>query len=207
MGKAGIDTSHVMLAVAAQDRGLVVLRIDADAEQLRLAERLRIFLQLLHDLAEVVAHTYAIVGKRTTRVDEGEQQRFAAKLMEVDGLATLVDQREVGHLVAGLRNTQRRGSVAFRVAGPGEADVLQFGMVTEHQGRVDVIAGRNCLEYPVVGLAHRERHGHAFHQAGNVLVSDGQLAVVGIDRDHAAFQLIALGRRSIGTGGQGKQEK
>ena len=70
-----------------------------------------------------------------------------------------------------------------------------------------LIAGRNGLEDPVTCLAHGERHGHAFHQAGNVLVSDGQLASRGIDRHHAAFQLIALGRRSLGTGGQEKQEE
>src|SRR5664280_2152584 len=82
VGEAGIDTSHVMLAIAAQDLGFVVFRIDADAEQLRFVEHLRIFLQLLHDLAEVVAHASALVLVRTTRVDECEYPRFAVGALE-----------------------------------------------------------------------------------------------------------------------------
>ena len=76
-------------------------------------------------------------------------------------------------------------------------------MVAEDQGRVDGIAGRDRLKYPVAGFAHDERHSHAFHQAGNVLVSDGQLARAGIDGDYATFQFVALSSGSIGAGCKG----
>src|SRR5271157_2894803 len=104
MREPGIDPANVPLAIAAQHRRLVVLRVNTDAEQLRFAECLRVLLQLLHHLREIVAHPQAVVRKRASRVDEGEQQRLAGELVEVDRLAVLVDQCKVGHFVTGLRD-------------------------------------------------------------------------------------------------------
>src|SRR5208282_441657 len=125
MHEPGIDASNIALSVATHRRRLVVLRIDADAKQLRVAERLGILLQLLQHLGKIAAHPRAIIGKWATRIDKGQQQRLAAKMMELDGLAALVDQREVGYFVTRLRNAQRRRAVALDVAALGEGDILQ----------------------------------------------------------------------------------
>ena len=82
---------------------------------------------------------------------------------------------------------QGRCAVADAVSRLGEADVLQLGVIAQNQRGLNLVAGRNCAEDPVVGLADRERHGHAFHQAGHILVCDGQGASSGIDCYHAAL--------------------
>ncbi len=119
---------------------------------------------------------------------------------KLDGLAILVDQREVGHLVAGLWNAKRRAALDLSVAVPGESDVLQLGVIAKHQRGVDLVAGRDGLEHPRVLVAHRKRHRHSLHQAGNVFVSNREFVRAGIDRDHSALQFITLAGGFAGAG-------
>ena len=50
----------------------------------------------LIELGEVAAHARAIICERTARVDEGNEQHLAAKLSDVNQLAVLVKQLEIG---------------------------------------------------------------------------------------------------------------
>ena len=73
-----------------------------------------------------------------------------------------------------------------------EADVLKFGVVAEDQRGVNLIAGRDRLEDPGVVAADEEGHGHALHQAGNIVVGDGELMLSGIDGDYAAVERVTF---------------
>ena len=64
-------------AVTAHDLRRVVIRIESDRQQMRLAVQLRFFLQLLIDRGEVVAHQGALIRLRASRIDKSECQRFA----------------------------------------------------------------------------------------------------------------------------------
>src|SRR5271165_969744 len=201
MREPGIDAANVALAVVTHRCRLVMLGVDADAEQLCLAEYPGSLLQLLHYLRKVIAHPRAIVGKRAAAIDERQQQRLAAKLVKLDRLAILVDQREIGHFVARLRDAQRRSPVALRFAAPGKSNVLQLSVVAKNQGGVDLVARRDGLENPNVLVAHRKRHGHAFHQAGDVLMGNRELASTRVNRHNAALQLVTFGGRWMRAGG------
>ena len=87
-------------AVAAQNFRRVVGGVEADAEQVRVFVERGVGLQGLVDVGEVAAHARAVVGERATGVDEGHQDDFAVKLLEVDRAIGLVEQLEVGNVVA-----------------------------------------------------------------------------------------------------------
>src|SRR5581483_9060519 len=90
----------VSAAVALEHLRRVVCRIEADAEQVCVLVELRIRGKLLVDLRKVTAHARAVVSQRTTGVDEGHQQHFAAILLEVDLLIGLVQECEVRDFIA-----------------------------------------------------------------------------------------------------------
>ena len=110
-----------------------MLGIDADAEKLRVGESRGILLQLLQHLREIVAHSRAIIGKRAARVDKRQQQRLAAELLQVNALAVLIDQRDIRNFFARLRDVQLRSAIPRGPGALGEADVLQFGVIAEHE--------------------------------------------------------------------------
>ncbi len=56
--------------------------------------------QLLIDDRKVVRDQRAEVGQRAARVDEGEQQRLAAELVEMNRAPILIAQLEIGNRVA-----------------------------------------------------------------------------------------------------------
>src|SRR5208283_1651159 len=184
-----------------------MLRINADAQQLRLAEGPGVLLQSLHHLRKVIAQARAVIGKWAPRIDERQQQWFTAKLLKVDALAALVDEHEIGHFVTRLRNAQRRGTIARRVAAPGESDLLQLRMIGQDQRSMDLVARRNGLEYPSVFVAYRERHRHAFHQPGNVVMGNRELASSGIHCHHAALKFVSLARGFAGAGGERQEQE
>ena len=69
-------------------------------EQMRVSVLLWILGESLVDLREIVIHLRAVVRHRTPRVDEGNEQRFALELVQVDGLAVLVRQLEIGNQIS-----------------------------------------------------------------------------------------------------------
>src|SRR5271165_4993579 len=94
-------------AVGTQNLGRVVGRVEADAEQVSFAEAGGIGSDLAVDGGELMADARAEIGKRAAGVDERENEGLAAILMQGNVLAILVDELEVGHIVAGSRDVQR----------------------------------------------------------------------------------------------------
>src|SRR3977135_4115613 len=89
-------------AVAAQDLWRVIVGIETDAQQMRLLVKVGLLLQLLIDEGKVAAHQSALIWIRATRVDESQQQRLAAIVMQADRLSVLIKQREVRYFITGL---------------------------------------------------------------------------------------------------------
>ncbi len=52
---------------------------------------------------EIAAHARAVIGQRTARVDEGNEQNLAAKLTDVNELAALVESLKSGTAIAGVQ--------------------------------------------------------------------------------------------------------
>ncbi len=94
------EVAGVSSAVAAQNFGRIVGGIEADAEQVRMLVARRIGLQGLVDFGKVMTHAGTEIRERAASVDECHHDNLAAKLLEVDGVIGLVEQLEVGNLVA-----------------------------------------------------------------------------------------------------------
>src|SRR6266496_379348 len=131
----GIGRCGVALAVGAEDAGVVEFGIDGDGEHLQVGEGSRAHVaQGPGHLGEVVAHARAIVRQRAARIDEGDEQRLAAKLRQMDGPALLVHEVEIGDGLAPLRQVHGRGGGEVgRTARLVDDDVLEPGLVAYHQ--------------------------------------------------------------------------
>ncbi len=69
--------------------------------QMRFCVERRIRGQVMIDHGKVVRNQGAEVGQRTARVNECQQQRFSAELIEMNRTSVLVAQFEIGNRVAG----------------------------------------------------------------------------------------------------------
>src|ERR1700748_906438 len=74
-----ISRAGVLGAVTVKDFWRVVRGVEADAERVCFVVELGIFGEQLLDVGKVAAHADAIVGQRTTGVDEGNEQDLASK--------------------------------------------------------------------------------------------------------------------------------
>src|SRR5260370_2878205 len=83
-------------AVTAEHFRGVIVRIETDSKQVRLIVSLRLLLQSLINGGEIIAHQGALVRLRTASVDEGQQERLAARLRQVNSFAVLIDEAKVG---------------------------------------------------------------------------------------------------------------
>ncbi len=100
------------------------------------------------------------------------------KLRQMNPLTALVDEGKVGHLLSRLGYMESGGvgvDIGRRLL--GEADVLQFSRLAEDEGGVNLIAGTDLAKDPLIVGCNQERHGHARHEAGNVLVGNGDLMI------------------------------
>ncbi len=68
----------VRRAVALEYLWRIVSGIKADTEQVRFLVEGSVFLKLLFDGGEVVAHQRAVFRQRAARIDKSQKQRFAA---------------------------------------------------------------------------------------------------------------------------------
>src|SRR5207253_8691947 len=89
-------------AVTAEHFRRVIVRIEADRKQMRLIVSLGLLLQSLIDGGEVVTHQGALIGLKTTGVDESQQERLAAILRQMNSFAILIDEAKVRNLGAGF---------------------------------------------------------------------------------------------------------
>ena len=196
----GIFASGTGVAVGAQNLGGVVGGIEADAEQVGFAVAGGIGADLVVDGGELVADARAEVGERAARVDESEKQGLAPILTELDGLAVLVDELEVRHVIAGSRDVQGRAGLAggsFRMR--GDFDVLQpvFVLLDDDIG-ADRVAGLQLIE--IGSRLDGIRHNHAVHEARDGFVVDVGRVRVLIHRDYVSLQGITLGAGLSGGG-------
>src|SRR5271155_5316030 len=89
--------------------------VEADTEQVRLAVESRVSQDLAIDCGEFVADSRTEIGEGTAGVNEREEHRLPAILMERNAFTVLVNQLEVRHFVAGSGNVQV--CCGFRVSG------------------------------------------------------------------------------------------
>src|SRR6266550_9320144 len=82
-------------AVTAEHFRRIIVRIETDRKQVRSIVSLGLFLQSLIDRGEVVTHQGALIGLRTTGIDESQQERLATILRQMNSFAILIDEAKV----------------------------------------------------------------------------------------------------------------
>src|ERR1700691_4343080 len=133
-------------SVGAQTLGRVVGGIEADAEKVSFAVARGIGAELAIDGSKLVADAGAEIGERATGVDESQEQRLAAILMQRRVLAVLDDELEIRDLVAGGRDVEAGcGLVGGRLRVGDDFYVL------EPVGAVELdVAGLNIVRLNIV---------------------------------------------------------
>ncbi len=181
-------------SVAAQDGGSVVGGVEADAEQVRAGVEVEVGGEKLVEFGEVAAHARAVVGERAARIDEGDEQDLAAELRDVDELAALVEQLEVGDGVAGIERLVGDGRLVVGLGLADDDDVVEcaLGLRGEEVGG-DGVSGVELADD--AGVPEGIGHDHGFHVAGDGVgvESDGAFGGVGGDDDSA--DVVGLSRR------------
>lgn len=81
--------------VVAENFGRVMFGVEADAEQVCVGG------ELFVNLGEVGAYARAEIGERAARVDESDEQKLPAILVERDFLAALVGEGKIRDFVSG----------------------------------------------------------------------------------------------------------
>src|SRR5215469_8190967 len=92
-----VIAANITRAIGTQALGGVVVRIEADAKKMGFVVQGAIGCKPSIDVGKIVCNPRAEVGQRAARVDKGNQQLFAAKLIELNCPAILVTKLEVGH--------------------------------------------------------------------------------------------------------------
>ena len=146
------------------------------------------------DHGEVVRDQRAKIRHRAARVNEGDEQRLAAELIEMNRAPVLIAQLEIGNRVA------RRGHVI-------EHRRLVIGLalrnhhnVIEHNVRIGILRDQHIGGDGVAGMQLAENarilqlvgHGHRIHEAGNGLMIHRHFAGRRIGRNHLPAQLVHL---------------
>ena len=144
--------------------------------------------------SEVAGDAGAEIGQRAAGVDEGDEQGLAFELGEMDGVAILVGEAEVGDFVAGLGDVELDCGAIIRLGLADDDEVIDKyigigGLGDEHVGG-DHIAGVQFAENAVV--AQFVGHGHRFHEAGDGLMVDGDFALGGVGGNYFAAQGIGF---------------
>uniref|UniRef100_E6PZA1 Uncharacterized protein n=1 Tax=mine drainage metagenome TaxID=410659 RepID=E6PZA1_9ZZZZ len=127
---------------------------------------------------KVAGDARAEVGQRTAGVDEGDEESLAAELGEMDGASILVDELEIGYLVACLWNVELDfwSVIGFGLTDDNEVidENLSVGALRDEHIGGDHISGVEVAEDARV--AELVGHGHGFHEAGNGLTINDDLA-------------------------------
>ena len=117
--------AHVFLAVALEARGGIAVGIEAGAEQMGVGVEIGIGGERLFDDGKVMRDARAEIRQRAAGVDKSEQQRFTAKLSEVDRMAVLIDEVEIGDLIAGLRDMELHSRAVIGLGLADDDDVIE----------------------------------------------------------------------------------
>lgn len=178
----------------AEAPGSVVLGIEADAEEVGLCVETGTRGQLLVNPGEVARDPGAKVRQRTAGIDEGDQARLAAELVQMDGAATLVAPFEVRHQVTWRRNVVGSSGLVIGLGLGHDHDVVQnhvdTGVIGDHHIGSDDVArmqfAQDARIFDLVG------HGHGVHKAGDGLMIDDELALSDSGGNHLSAQLVDL---------------
>ena len=177
--------------ITPQHLGRVVLRIETDAEQVRFAIDVRRLHQRLFNLRKVMAHQRTIVGQRTARVDKRQQHRASTILAQVDALAVLVHEREIGDwpLPLGRLKLRPRGR-ALSIRFLHHNDIFQLYVVRgDHDVGGNLISGGEPIE--ISGIRGGVGHGHRSHESRNFLVIHDDALLRLVDGHNRALEMIA----------------
>src|ERR1700677_1965460 len=117
-------TAGVCAAVAVQYLWRVIRRIEADTEKMSCAGELGIGGKLLLDGGKIAAYADAVIRKVTSRVNKGDQQNFAPKLVDIDGLAALIEKFEVGDRLPGCGDVIGLGWLVVRLGLRNHIDLI-----------------------------------------------------------------------------------
>src|SRR6266705_1356162 len=111
--------------------------------------------------------------------------------MQTYALAVLVDQGEVGNLVAGLRlKLLIFGDTRWINAFPSYDHIFEPRSQTRnYQRRLHAIAFGKVVEQTFV--FQLEGHGHRFHVTWDCFVSESDGLAAFVDADDCAFQLVS----------------
>src|SRR5260370_12165635 len=154
-------------AVAAEDLGGVVGGIEADAEEVGPVVEGGVGGQGFVYVGEVAGHAGAEVGQGAAGVDEGDEDDLALEPGEMDGAVALVEEVEVGDVVAGVGDVVLDGGLVVGAGLGDDDDVVELG-VAEAGGVLldddfggDAVAGVELADD--AGVLELVGHGHGFH--------------------------------------------
>lgn len=214
----GREGAHVGFAVGFQAGGGIAFGIKAGAEQVGLSVELWARCERFLEHSKVAGDAGTEVGQGALGVDEGDEQRLASELGEVDGVAVLIGEVKVGNAVAGGGYVELSGGAVVGFGLTDDDNVIDEdggigGLRNEHVGSED-IAGVEFADD--AGVAKFVGHGHGVHEARNGLVVESDFASGQVGRDDFAAQGIGLelGRSGwsgvagmAAGGGESEQEK
>ena len=96
-----------------------------------------------------------------------------------------------GTFSPGCGNDDASGPWALALAFLGDYDILEIGVaVGDHDVGGNFVSRRQRRER--LRIAHRIRHGHRGHEAGNLLAVDIERSLSCVDRDDLADEMVAL---------------
>src|SRR5256885_16673193 len=106
-GRIVLEVGHPILS---QHGRRVVIRIEADREQMRFVQVVRVLGEVFMDLRKRCAQPRTECGEWTTRINKGDEYGLSFQIRKVKLLAILVDQLEIRDSLAGFQ-LMRRGRV------------------------------------------------------------------------------------------------
>src|SRR2546423_11682961 len=118
-GRIVLEVGH---SVLSQHSRRVVIRIEADREQMRFVQVVRVPGEVFMDLRKRGAQPRTERGEWTTRINKGDKYGLSLQIRKVKLLAILVDQLEIRDVLAGFHLFWR--STARSCAGVRNPDAI-----------------------------------------------------------------------------------
>ena len=119
-GRIVLEVGH---SVLSQNGRRVVIRIEADREQMRFVQVVRVPGEVFMDLRKRGAQPRTKRGQWTTRINKGDKYGLSLQIRKMKLLAILVDQLEIRDLLAGFQLMWRSRALACTAV--GHPDVVQ----------------------------------------------------------------------------------
>jgi hypothetical protein len=173
----------ISAAVAAKYFGCVVRGIEADADEVSLFVERRIGSEGFVDIGEVVRHAWTEVGELAAGVDKGNEDDLPLELVKMDGAIALVEEMEVGDLIAGRRYVVRDGGFVIGTSLGDDDDVVELNIAVICAIRGCKNLGGDAIAWVKftndAGILQLVVHRHCFHEAGNAFAIEGDVSCIG----------------------------